>query len=154
MSEPSPSELLVGVADALEQTVLPDLPRGLTRNQIMAAVGIVRRCGDAVDRYGPLLHAGCVDLVTTLRRVSSTDPNLLAASDSQGFDDALLACDALLEAACPAPSELAQVHAELSEQVAALVVCAQRTASPALGDLRQLLERMSEREAELGLSPW
>ena len=154
MSEPSPAELLVGVADALEETVLPEIPRGHSRNQIMAAVGIVRRCGDAVDRHGPLLHAGCVDLLATLRRVSSADPDVVATSGAEAFDDALSAADAVLDAIYPRPSELAPIHAELSEQTAALVVVAQRTNSPALAALRELLERISEREAELGLSPW
>lgn len=154
MSEPSPSELLAGVADALEQTVVPDLERGLSRNQIIAAVGIVRRCGDAVDRYGPLLHTGCVDLIATLRRVSSADPSLVAGSVARGLDDALRAADVVLDAAYPRPSELARVHAELSEHLATIVVDAQRTASPELGALRQLLERLSDREAEIGLSPW
>lgn len=154
MSEPSPSELLAGVADALEETVVPELQRGLTRNQILAAVGIVRRCSDAIDRYGPLLQAGCVDLIETLRSVSSADPNLVVASSTQRLDDALRVGDDLLNATYPRPSELAAIHAELSEHLAAIVVTAQRTDSSELASLRRLLERMSEREAELGLSPW
>ena len=87
MTEPSPAELLAGVAEALEKTVLPDLERGPIRNQVMAAIGIVRRCGGAIDRYGPFLHADCADLIATLRQASGADPALVVDSTAQSFDD-------------------------------------------------------------------
>ena len=154
MNEPSPSELLAGVAEALEETVIPELPRGSGRNQILAAVGIVRRCGDAADNYGPLLHTGCHDLLITLRDVVASEASLVTEAGTQAFEAALRAGDAVLGDSYPRPSALAEAHAELSEQLAVLVVAAQQSGSSQLIVLRQLLERMAEREAELGLSPW
>ena len=79
MLRPSPSELLAGVADALESTVLDELERGVARNQVVAAIGIVRRCAAAVDRHGPLLHADVTDLAGSLAAVVDADPTLGAA---------------------------------------------------------------------------
>ena len=154
MTEPSPAELLAGVAEALEKTVLPDLERGPIRNQVMAAIGIVRRCGGAIDRYGPFLHADCADLIATLRQASGADPALVVDSTAQSFDDVTGAADGVLDAACPQPSALAKAHTDLSNQLAAMLLRAQQTSSGQMPVLRQLLERMTAREQELGLSPW
>ncbi|MGY9075470.1 MAG: hypothetical protein ACKVHU_21265 [Acidimicrobiales bacterium] len=155
MTEPSPAELLAGVAEALEQTVLPSLERGEARNQVMAAIGIVRRCGGALDGYGAMLHADCVDLLATLRQTRAAAPDLLAEDHAgKDFDDSLRAADDLLASAYPEASSLAKVHTELSNQLAVLLLAAQREGSAQIPKLRRLLERMVAREAEVGLSPW
>ena len=51
MLTPSPAELLEGVADALDRTVLGTMERGDARNQVQAAIGIVRRCAAALARH-------------------------------------------------------------------------------------------------------
>lgn len=142
MTEPSPSELLAGVAEALEATVLPDLERGPARNQVIAAIGIVRRCGGAIDHYGPYLYADCVDLIETLRRLGTVDSALLDESEQ------------LVGNGYPKPSELATVHRRLSDALAEQLLRAQQAESDQLAALRQLLERMTEREQGVGLSPW
>ncbi len=154
MTEPSPSELLAGVADALEQSVLPDLERGPSRNQILAAIGIVRRCSGAVDRYGPLLHEGCGDLLATLRRVVAADPTLVSDVERGGLENTWRRADELLAVRYPNPSALADMQDELSERVAEVLLSAQGRESEQLPALRQLLERMATRETDLGLSPW
>ena len=148
------------MAEALEQTVLPDLDRGPIRNQVIAAIGIVRRSGQSIDRYGPLLHADCADLVATLRQASGADPTLIDNSTAQRFntaqrfDEVISAGDNVLRAAYPRPSALAEVHGDLSEQLATMLLAAQQTGSDQMAALRELLERMRAREEALGLSPW
>ena len=153
MTEPTPAELLAGVADALEQSVLPELDRGAVRNQVMAAIGIVRRCGEATDRYGPFLYADCVDLIATLRQSSVDDPALSDIAGQQ-LADALATGDRVLGEAYPLPSGLVEAHRALSEVLALLLLEAQRIDSDQLRVLRELLSRMAAREKEVGLSPW
>ncbi|MGH1492704.1 MAG: hypothetical protein ACRBK7_25475 [Acidimicrobiales bacterium] len=156
MMKPSPAELLQGVADALVDTVLPTLERGPARNQVQAAVGIVQRCASAVDRYGPILHAECSDLLATLRSVLSADPGLTPeeAVGGHSLDSALAKAEAVLGQPYPAISELREIGLELRDQLAQMAVRAERQQSAELPVIRELFDRMTDREQELGLSPW
>ena len=156
MLRPSPSELLTGVAEALESTVLDELERGMARNQVVAAIGIVRRCAAAVDRHGPLLHGDVTDLAGSLAAVVDADPALVAAqvSDARRAEAALSAARGVLRRAYPSVSELIEVDLQLREVAAALGVVAEQRGSPQVTALQALFERMVAREAELGLSPW
>jgi hypothetical protein len=155
---PSPSELLTGVADALESTVLDELERGTGRNQVVAAIGIVRRCAAAIDRHGPLLHADVTDLADSLAAVVDADPALASASASASgasrAEAALTAARAVLGRSYPSVSELIEVDLQLREVAAALGVEAEQRGSSQVAALRALFERMVAREGELGLSPW
>src|SRR3954451_22933385 len=153
---PSPSELLTGVADALESTVLDELERGTGRNQVVAAIGIVRRCAAAIDRHGPLLHADVTDLADSLAAVVDADPALASssASGASRAEAALTAARAVLGRSYPSVSELIEVDLQLQEVAAALGVEAEQRGSSQVAALRALFERMVAREGELGLSPW
>lgn len=156
MLRPSPSELLAGVADALESTVLDELGRGTARNQVVAAVGIVRRCAAAVDRHGPLLHADVTDLVTALDGVLATEPALAGAEavTTSGPAAALAGARRVLDRPYPSVGELIEANLRLREVAAALGAEAERQASTQVTALRALFRRMLAREGELGLSPW
>src|SRR3954452_10886996 len=99
MLRPSPSDLLAGVADALEQTVLGELDRGPARNQVIAAVGILRRCAIAVQRHGPLLHADCADLARSREEPAAADPRVVAEAGRVGLTSALADARLVLGAA-------------------------------------------------------
>ncbi len=154
MTEPSPDELLAGVAEALQETVLPDLERGFGRNQVMAAIGIVGRCSEAVDRYGPTLYAGCVDLIATLRETTAADPSLLSDHARDDLADLLRRSVDVLDSGYPPPSALAGLHSELTEHLAAILLAGQQGESGQMPALRELLRRISDREEQIGLSPW
>jgi hypothetical protein len=152
MLKPSPAELLVGVADALDQTVLGSMDRGPERNQVQAAIGIVRRCAAAIAVHGPLLYAECSDLTSTLRSVAAVDTELL--SDRASFEQVLARADAVLASVYPSQAELTEAVSALRDQAAVMAVLAERRASAGLPEIRCLLKRMLGREEALGLSPW
>lgn len=156
MMKPTPADLLQGVADALADTVLPTLERGPARNQVQAAVGIVQRCASAIDRYGPILYAECNDLAATIRSIVDADPSLALkdAAGDQPVEVALSKANAVLEGAYPAISDLVEIGLELREQLALIAVRAEQQRSTELSSIRDLFDRMTEREQELGLSPW
>lgn len=150
--KPSPAELLIGVALALDETVLGTMERGPARSQVQAAIGIVRRCADAVDTYGPVLHAECTDLATSLRSISAADVDLVV--DRPAFDQALAAAGVVLSAPYPSVSELIETALALRHELAGLAVRAEQERSEQLLAIRQVFVRMQEREVGLGLSPW
>ena len=153
MLRPSPSELLVGVAEALESTVLDELERGMARNQVVAAIGIVRRCAAAADRHGPLLLADVTDLVGSLAAIVAAEPTLLPPEERR-TGDVLAAAGSVLGRAYPSISELIEVDLQLREVAAALGAEAEQRGSSQVTALRELFGRMLARESELGLSPW
>ena len=138
MLRPSPAELLTGVADALETTVLGELGRGVARNQVVAAIGIVRRCAAAVDRQGPLLHADVADLVTSLAAIAAAEPGLVPAPERAPLEEALQVGRRLLASGYPSVPELIEADLALREAAATLGVEAERTGSSQAGALREL----------------
>jgi hypothetical protein len=154
MLRPSPAELLTGVADALESTVLEELDRGAARNQVVAAIRIVRRCAVAVNRQGPLLHADVDDLVTSMAAIVAAEAGLVPEAERDGVEKALEAGRRVLHSGYPSVPELIEADVALREAAARVAVEAERTGSSQAGAVRGLLQRMVAREAELGLSPW
>lgn len=152
MMKPSPNELLIGVADALDETVLPTMDRGVPRNQVQAAIGIVRRCAQAIDSQGPVLHADCHDLQSTLNELATSEPNLII--DRATFDQAMAEATTTLALTYPPVSALAETDLALRKQLAQIAVRAEQSASNAMPTIRALFDRMLEREQQLGLSPW
>lgn len=152
MLKPSPGELLEGVAEALAETVLGELDRGEARNQVQAAIGIVRRCSAALAVHGPILHADCVDISSSLRTMVEADPTLVV--DEVAFDAALESAERVLSSGYPSVGELTELDLALREVLAASASRAEAEESAQLGPLRGLLERMLKRESDLGLSPW
>jgi len=152
MLKPSPAELLEGVADALAETVLGELDRGEARNQVQAAIGIVRRCSAALALHGPILYADCGDISSSLRAMVEADPSLVV--DKVAFDAALESADRVLNDRYPSVVELTDLDLDLRDVLASASRHAEAIRSAQLGPLRELLERMLKRETDLGLSPW
>ncbi|MEZ5410413.1 MAG: hypothetical protein R2761_20445 [Acidimicrobiales bacterium] len=155
MLNPSVDELLAGMADGLAATVLPALPPGPARDELLAAIALTRRVARAVPRLAPFLHADTADLAATL-------PRLWAAL---GLDepaagpvaDALALARSLPPEPPPSATALAAADLALREAAADLATRLAGGAGPpdAGAELRALLERLAAREAgELRLSPW
>ena len=142
MINPTIDELLRGVAESLHDTVLPDLPVGAARNQLVAAIAIVRRAaavGEHVPRY---LWEDNRDIASVLSEVA---PSL-------GLD----APAAPMLAEPPSLHQLRQVNLDLQDR---LVAAQQRArtdadAAAARAALRALFERMLAREAKVNTSSW
>jgi hypothetical protein len=67
--EPGPDALLAGVADSLEQTVLPDLTSGPLRRQVREAIRVVRRVALVLDGIAPALREDVADMEATLQAI-------------------------------------------------------------------------------------
>ncbi|MGF1599853.1 MAG: hypothetical protein ACFCVK_23570 [Acidimicrobiales bacterium] len=152
MLNPTPGRLLAGVADALDETVLPALERGPARDQVRAAVGIVRRCARAIDAFGPTVHADCVDVAGSLRAIAAADPDLV--TDRVGFDVALDGAERVLAQSYPPVGDLVEVALALHAVVADVAVAVERHGSDQRAAVRALLQRMNDRQRTLDLSPW
>lgn len=158
MLNPALDELLAGMADGLTATVLPELPPGPARDELLAAIALTRRVARAVPRLGSYLHADAADLAATL-------PRLWAAL---GIDepadgpvaDALALARSLPPGPPPTATDLAAADLALRGAAAELATRLAGDAGPpgssaAAAELRALLERLAAREAgELRLSPW
>jgi hypothetical protein len=143
---PTPSELLGRIADALMETVLPELDDDAARIQLQVAALIVRRLAGPAGDVGPYLDADNRDMATALA----------AWFSSLGLDPATRpTVDAAL-AAPPVPAVTTLVDRNVALQ--AILVDAER-AMRALPDgdrrdrldaeLRALLDRMLTRDAEI-----
>ena len=70
MIYPDDKQLLGGIADALKDTVLPDLPRGsAARKQLQAAIETLRRMAFAAPERDAALAADVADMASVLRRI-------------------------------------------------------------------------------------
>lgn len=138
MLNPGPADLLAGLADALAATVLPELAEGPARDQLSAAIAIVRKAARALPGFAAYLHEDIADLVTSLAELGAPAELLAAARalpPTTPSLDELTAIDLALR------TWLAeQAGGELSDD-------AERT-------MVALLGRLTEREAALRLSPW
>ena len=112
------------MADALDETVLPDMERGPARDQVMAAIGIVRRCATGFDAYGPILHAECVDLVASLRAIIGSDADLVP--NRAAVDETLAAADAVLDDDYPSVPDLVAAVLGLHTVVTEVAITAER----------------------------
>jgi hypothetical protein len=76
MYSPSPEQLLRGVADQLEKQVLPEVERAAAQRQLKASLHILRRLEHCWDRMPAYLAADAQDMLHTLTRLDSDDPDL------------------------------------------------------------------------------
>lgn len=151
MLTPSPAELLAGVADGLQATVLPELGAGPARRQVQAAIGIVRRLATALSELGPVLAADAADVADTLGRMGHPVPE----SGADAGDGAVASLDDLLALDRRLHEVLAEVAATVGAGGGPPGKAAKGEADgEAEAELRALLGRMLDREARLGLSPW
>lgn len=146
MLTPGPAELLAGVADALATTVLPDLADGPARDQLHAAIAIIRKTARALPGFAMYLHEDIADLAESLAGL--------------GAPAELLATARALPPTSPSLDELAAIDLALRTWLAgrAAESAGDQTATPVSGDAQHtmvaLLARLTEREAALRLSPW
>ena len=142
MINPTIGELLGGAATSLEETVLPELASGLARNQLVAAIALVRRCAAVGERIGPYLWDDNHDMYTVLCEVA---PAL-----------GLGAPPARVDTGYPTIDELRQQNRALQQQLVAVHDGLRDAAddAPPRAVLRALLERMLARESQINTSSW
>ena len=142
MINPPIDKLLVGVASSLQETVLPDLPPGAARNQLVAAIALIRRAAAVGERIPHYLWDDNRDIASVLSEVA---PSL--ALDAPVVPD--MAEPASID-------DLRQVNLDLQERLVAAHrrARADDTAEVARSALRALFERMLAREAEINTSGW
>ena len=142
MIRPTIPELLDHVATSLDQTVLRELAAGAARNQLQAAITLIRRAAMASEATGPYLWADNADIAATLRKLA---PPL-----------GLLAPESTPAWTYPTITELRERNLSLQADL----VATQQTLRAAPQDqreslmpiLRALIERMLQREAKLNMS--
>lgn len=151
MLNPSVAALLAGVADALAGTVSGELQPGPARDQVDAAVLLLRRLARALPQLTPHLQHDIQDLASTLRRLWEAEPEPSPPDDDLAA--ALATADALPDAPLPDLVVLIAADLRLREALARL---AERPSVSVASDeaLRDVLGRMVAREAALRLSPW
>ena len=142
MINPTISELLSGVATSLDETVLPDLAPGVARNQLVAAVALIRRAATVGENIGSYLWEDNRDIAEVLQQVASL----------AGLEPPPTAVDA----GYPTLDELRRRNLALQQQVVAVHdrLRVQPENDAALGLLRSLFERMLAREAQINTSSW
>ena len=138
MLNPSVIDLLTGVAEALAADVADALPAGPARDQLTAAVAIIRRVARALPLMTPYLLEDIADLSATLE--------LLDAGESEAAPEPLPQRVAPLD-------ELIRTDLALRARLAEVADAAD-LGSEADGHLRAALQRLADREATLRLSPW
>jgi len=142
MINPTIGELLSGAATSLEETVLPELAPGLARNQLVAAIALVRRGAAVGERIGPYLWDDNHDMYAVLCEWA---PALgLEAPLANGATS------------YPTIEELRQRNRALQQQLVAMHDALRDAAvdAPPRAALRALLERMLARESQINTSSW
>jgi hypothetical protein len=142
MINPKISELLSGVATSLDETVLPELAPGFARNQLVAAVALIRRAAIVGDNIGSYLWEDNRDITMVLSElapVAGLEPPPTAVNTEY-----------------PTVDELRRRNLALQQHVVAVhdSLRAQPNSDASLGVLRALFERMLAREAEINTSSW
>jgi hypothetical protein len=132
---PSVIDLLVGVADGLQAEVLDTIEAGPARDQVAAAVAIVRRVARALPGVTPYVLADLADVGAVLADLTGEPTAPLP-------DPATVGLDELFALARDRRATLASLIDErgLDERSDAVV--------------RAALARLTERDASLRLSPW
>jgi hypothetical protein len=143
---PTPSELLARIADALTESVLPELDDEAARIQLQVAALILRRLAGPAGDVAPFLDADNRDIATALARWSDRvdlDPAARASVD-----------DAIGAPPVPAVRELVERNVvlqallvDVERAIRALPNGAERSRLDT--ELRALLERMLARDAEI-----
>jgi len=149
MIHPTPAELLTRIADALADTVLPELDAAESRIQLQVAVLVLRRLAGPAGDVGPYLD-------TDTRDVAATVDGWLARFDLPDVDGARdLVADVLASSPVPTTAELV-VRYEAVQQLLVDAQRALRELPPGHEDrvaidaeLRELLARMLSRESEI-----
>jgi hypothetical protein len=144
MIYPTINELLSGVATSLDETVLPELAPGAARNQLVAAIALIRRSAIAGDSIGAYLWEDNRDMTAVLSEVAplvGLDP---PPADTGGADR------------YPSLDELRRRNLALQHQVVAIhdTLREDSGCARAQAALRALYERMLARESHINTSTW
>ena len=142
MINPTISELLGGVATSLDETVLPELSPGLARNQLVAAIALIRRAAMVDERIGSYLWEDNRDITSVLSEVAPL----------VGLDPPPAAVDA----GYPTLDELRRRNLALQHQLVAIhdTLREDSGSDRAQAALRALFERMLARESQINTSSW
>jgi hypothetical protein len=159
---PTVGELLSGVAVSLRERVLPEIPPGVTRRQIQAAIGIIRRVALVWDKTGPYFYADNQDIEETLRRLLPVLQRVVADEADAQLEAVSMKLRSTLEQSSqpagpyPSPAVLGDRNIELQGLLAELEeVLHENPAAKTTGRLeidsvvRALLRRMLARELEI-----
>jgi hypothetical protein len=142
MINPTIAELLSGVATSLDETVLPELAPGSARNQLIAAIALVRRCAAVGERIGPYLWDDNHDIYAVLCELAP----------AVGLDAPI----ARVDAGYPTIDGLRQQNQALQQQLVELLDAVHDAPddAPPRAVLRALFERMLARESQINTSTW
>jgi hypothetical protein len=142
MINPTISKLLSGVATSLDETVLPELEPGFARNQLVAAIALIRRAAMVDERIGSYLWEDNRDIAAVLAEVSP-----LVGLDKPQIAD---------QGDYPTLDELRQHNLALQHQLVAIHDTLREDAGSARAQaaLRALFERMLARESQINTSSW
>ncbi|MEO8691873.1 MAG: hypothetical protein ABI658_00070 [Acidimicrobiales bacterium] len=142
MINPTISQLLGGVAASLDETVLPELAPGFPRNQLVAAISLIRRAAAADERIGIYLWEDNRDITEVLREVAP-----LVGLDRPPPD---------VDAGYPTLDDLRRRNLALQHQLIAIhdTLREDRGSARAQAALRALFERMLARESQINTSTW
>lgn len=142
MIHPTISQLLSGVAASLDETVLPEVEPGFARNQLVAAIAVLRRAAAVDERIGSYLWEDNRDIATVLSEVAplvGLDPP--PAVDATGYPT----LDELRRRNIALQHQLVSIHDTLREDAGS---------ARAQDALRALFERMLARESQINISTW
>ena len=144
MIYPTISELLSGVATSLDETVLPELAPGSARNQLVAAIALIRRSATATESIGSYLWEDNRDMTAVLTEVAplvGLDPPPAEAGGADRY---------------PSLEELRRRNLALQHQLVAIHDTLREDSGSARAQaaLRALYERMLARESQINTSTW
>jgi len=142
MINPTISKLLGGVATSLDETVLPELEPGFARNQLVAAIALIRRAATVDERIGGYLWEDNRDITAVLSEVAPL----------VGLDPPPITVDA----GYPTLDELRRRNLALQHQLVAIhdTLREDSGSERAQAALRALFERMLARESQINTSSW
>lgn len=124
MIYPTDEQLLAGIAEALKDTVLPDLERGTAaRKQLQAAIEILRRMAFALPGEAAALAADNDDMANVLRRVAVILRSEALPLEGEGLagSDASARNKALQEALGELQADLPKLPTNIASQITLLL---------------------------------
>ena len=142
MINPTISKLLSGVATSLDESVLPELEPGFARNQLVAAIALIRRAATVDERIGSYLWEDNRDITSVLSEVA---PLVGLDPPPTAVDAGYLTLDELRQRNLALQHQLVAIHDTLREDSGS---------DRAQAALRALFERMLARESQINTSTW
>ena len=142
MIYPTIGELLSGVATSLDETVLPELTPGFARNQLVAAISLIRRSATVGESIGRYLWEDNNDIASVLADLA---PLVGADPPPSTFEADYPTIDELRRRNLALQHQLVSVHDALRDRP---------EGADGRAALRALFGRMLARESEINTSSW